>query len=105
MTPAKKTSRKAKAAYTRGPWIAIDRLVAKKGFGLIADCERVTSNFSQQCANARLIAAAPDLYTLAKQSLAALERYARGMDAGLAKDLRAAIARVNACAKTERGGK
>lgn len=68
--------------HTPGPWYCVDtsnhahdyRLTDKNGFPLYVNAE--ANDHSQQRANARLIAAAPELLSAAKDALESLKRLA-----------------------------
>jgi hypothetical protein len=69
--------------FTPGPWKAQDRTIAYEGKGqrIVAECGQSTFREIDQ-ANAKLIAAAPDLYAIAKLILKEWEAPTEGVKVG-----------------------
>lgn len=71
------------AKHTPGPWTAVGNVVVHaQGVGprYLADCNSVDVPRPQQAANARLIAAAPDLLEACKQSLSSAQYMVRTLN-------------------------
>ena len=76
--------------YTKGPWIQRGKFIEAVGGHTIATCGMETRDYKIIGANARLIAAAPDLYEACQAALECLEN--NGFGKAYVEDiLRAAI--------------
>lgn len=60
-TPSPDPAQSEKARHTPGPWTASEYYVNSTDHGWVARCNVPEEQHARACANARLIAAAPDL--------------------------------------------